>query len=232
MGRSIAGTIDPNTADSEYIEYGKKFSCICKVTGVNSDNLNYIASGIVIGPNHIITAAHVVEKIKSCLVIVEDKEYEINKVICHNKFDIDKTGYYDIAIGFSKNKINLDFYPKLYTSDDEIGKACSIAGFGFTGTFLSGATRNDNKKRAGSNIIEYIDRDLLMCNPSRGPHKTSLEFIIASGDSGGGLFIDGKLAGVNSCVVCSKGSPKSDYLTESGHTRISTNIDWILSNTK
>jgi hypothetical protein len=62
--------------------------------------------------------------------------------------------------------------------------------------------------------------------------KTSLEFLIASGDSGGGLFIDGKLAGINSCIMAVNGSPKSDYRTESGHTRISINLDWILENTK
>jgi hypothetical protein len=86
---------------------------------------------------------------------------------------------------------------------------------------------SDGKKRGGSNIIDKIDRELLVCTPSRAYNKTELEFLIGSGDSGGGLFIDGKLAGINSCVMATDGKPNSTYSDESGHTRISKYINWI-----
>jgi hypothetical protein len=60
--------------------------------------------------------------------------------------------------------------------------------------------------------------------------KTELEFLIASGDSGGGLFIDNKLAGINSCVMAVDKKPDSTYNDESGHTRISKFIGWIKEN--
>jgi hypothetical protein len=56
-----------------------------------------------------------------------------------------------------------------------------------------------------------------------------MEFLIASGDSGGGLFIDQKLAGINSCVMTTDGHTDSNHNDESGHTRISQHINWIES---
>ena len=56
-----------------------------------------------------------------------------------------------------------------------------------------------------------------------------MEFIICPGDSGGGLFIDKKIAGINSCVIATDGKPNSTYTDEGGHTRISQHLDWIHS---
>jgi len=56
-----------------------------------------------------------------------------------------------------------------------------------------------------------------------------MEFLIASGDSGGGLFIDKKLAGITSCVMTTDGNTDSNYNDERGHTRISQHINWIES---
>ena len=97
------------------------------------------------------------------------------------------------------------------------------------GTFESGVIKSDNKRRGGSNKIAYIDKQLLMCDISHKGSKncTSLEFLIGSGDSGGGLFIDGKLAGINSCVVATDRRPNSSYTDESGHTRVSQFLEWI-----
>jgi len=76
------------------------------------------------------------------------------------------------------------------------------------------------------NKIDYISDSLLMCSPSI-MSKTELEFLIASGDSGGGLFIDNKLAGINSCVMAVDKKPDSTYNDESGHTRVSKFLGWI-----
>lgn len=228
----FAGTIDPNNDDSKYLEYAKDFHYIGQIGGLDDKNMEYLASCVVIKPHYILTAAHVVHDAKTCNVMFGSKNYKISKIICNENYKSNKVGFYDIAIGYSEEKIELNFYPQLYSTEDEVGKVCCISGYGFTGNFNTGAIKSDNKRRAGSNIIEAIDRHLLICDASMALGKTSLEFLIASGDSGGGLFIDGKLAGINSCIMAVNGSPKSDYRTESGHTRISINIDWILENTK
>lgn len=223
------GTIRPEVDDNKYIEYGKKFHFITKICGIYKKGENYCASAVAINDNWIITAAHVVKNTKKCFITINnEKRLIIKKIICHNEFDESKFGYSDIAMGFCEEKINLEFYPKLYTEKDENNKICSISGYGLTGNFHTGAKLSDNKRRAGSNFVDKIENDLLICTPSRNHENiTSLEFLIGSGDSGGGLFIDGKLAGINSCIMSVGSKPNSSYKDESGHTRISNYCEWI-----
>lgn len=226
-----AGTIDPNIPDEKYIEYGKAFNYVVSLCGKTEDDSRYCASAVIIKPKYILTAAHVVKGVVSGEITVDGKKYAIEYFHYPKEYDSNKFGFYDIAIGKLKEPVELEFYPPLYVNNDEAGKVCCISGFGLTGTFNTGARLSDNRRRAGSNIVDHIDKDLLICSPSKDKLKTSLEFLIASGDSGGGLFIDGKLAGINSCIIADK-TPKSDYLTESGHTRISKYLDWIEENTE
>jgi len=232
---AVAGTRDPETPDSEYLSYGKKFVCIGKLCGRYKDKSEYCASAVAIKPRWIITAAHVIENNETCFITINEKKILVEKFSFPKEFEKGKFGYNDIAIGHCQEDMNLDFYPELYEKNDEIGKICSMSGYGITGTFASGASFSDQKRRAGSNFIDSIDRDLLICSPSRKATKdkfTNLEFIISSGDSGGGLFIDGKLAGVNSCVLASDKKPDSSYGDESGHTRVSKYLDWIKETVK
>lgn len=228
-GILFAGTIDPNTPDQKYIEYGSKYKCVLRLSGKNKNNQDFFASAVAVRKNKILTAAHVVQDVKECAVIVENRPYKITKILCHEKFHEDNFGYYDIAIGHTDNDLCLDFYPELYSNNDEIGKVCGISGFGITGNFVTGGTISDGKRRAGSNVVDYIDRKLLICSPSK-KNKTDLEFLIGPGDSGGGLFIDQKLAGINSCVIAIDKKTNSNYSDESGHTRISEYVEWILNN--
>lgn len=226
-----AGTIDPYTPDTKYVEYAKDFHYVGKLCGTYKDGTKFCASAVAIDDHHILTAAHVVKGSNSCTVTLNNKEFCLTNVVIHKDFE-NEFGIADIAIGYSEKPFDLGFYPSLYEDDDEEGKICCIAGFGITGTFKTGAIISDNKKRAGSNRIDGVQKDMLICSPSssRDPKRTSLEFLIASGDSGGGLFIDNKLAGINSCVMAIDRPPQSRYNEESGHTRIQKFIPWIKEN--
>jgi hypothetical protein len=231
-----AGTRDPNVPDSKYLDFASKFVHTGTLTG-NYDNDNnkfFGASAVAIDDHHILTAAHVVNKASACYFTIKGNKYCISEIIIHEDFNDNSFGVCDIAIGYSEEPFGLDFYPKLYTDNDEVGKLCSISGYGFTGTFNTGANTVDGKKRAGSNTIDRILENLLICSPSNknDSTRTTLEFLIASGDSGGPLYINGELAGINSCVMAEDKNPNSSYTDESGHTRISKFINWINKNKK
>jgi hypothetical protein len=186
---------------------------------------------VAIRPHWIVTAAHVLENTTEPVVLLNnDKDkLPLSKVIIHSDFDHTTLfGFNDIALAYSPQDFKLDFYPELYTDSDEAGKVATLAGFGLHGDFNTGHTFGDTQRRAGSNVIESFDRAMLVCTPSSAG-KTALEFLIAPGDSGGGLFLGNKLAGIHSMVMAHKRFPKSVYGDESGHTRVSLYANWIES---
>ncbi len=223
------GTIDPKKSDSEYIEYGTKHTCVMKLLGHMGDDKNtpYTASCVMIDPYYALTAAHVVYGTVTQYVMYNGIPHVCLITAIHSDFKPNKMGYNDIAIIRLSKPINLEFYPEISSDTNEISKICSIAGFGHTGNLNSGYVRSkdDGKKRAGSNMVHSIEKHLLICSST--DQHTSLEFLICPGDSGGGLFIDKKLAGINSCVFANDGNTNSDYGDNSGHTRTSIFVDWI-----
>jgi hypothetical protein len=224
----LGGTRRPDCSDEKYLDYGAKFHFVGKICGKYKEGEQYCASAVAINPNWVLTAAHVVSNSETCYVTFKDKKVKIIKLIPHKDYDENIFGTADIALGYAEDEFDLDFYPGLYENNDEVGKICSISGYGLIGTFETGTKLSDNKRRAGSNFIDYTENDLLICTPSRNHEKTTeLEFLIGHGDSGGGLFIDGKLAGINSCVMAVDKKPNSTYSDESGHTRVSKFIDWV-----
>lgn len=231
----FAGTISPSAKDKDHLSYGQEHECVVKIYGdctcelAGGKSHKFIASAVVISPRWIVTAAHVAKEAKNVKVMVRDKEYEIPRLVISEGFDLDKVGMNDIALGQSDVDMELDFYPDLYESDDEVGKIASICGFGTTGTFRTGATKTDGQKRAGSNVIDRAENHVLVCSVSNGP-RTTLEFMISHGDSGGGLFIENKLAGINSFVSAVDGKPDSGYGDECNHTRVSLFVGWIKQN--
>lgn len=223
----FAGTIHPHISDRTHIEYGEKFEHVVRLKVVDNKNRQMFGSAVIINNHWVLTAAHMVQDCKSCIIEYKDNKYCLDFMVYPKDFVDGEIGKLDIAVGYSKTSFDVPFDIKFYEETDEVGKVCSIVGFGITGNFSTGATISDSKKRGGSNRIKETLGDLLICSVTDNP-STKLEFLIANGDSGGGLFIDGKLAGINSCVLSDDSNgPNSDYGDESGHTRISENLPWI-----
>ena len=233
LSTSLAGTIDPKVSDSKYIEYGKKHECVVEICGeypkesIDGKKVLFIASSVIVKPRILLTAAHVVEGGKNMYIKLRNEEIKISKAIILKAYDKEKFGPFDLAICYLEKDAFIDFYPELYEKDDEVGKVCSISGFGMTGNHRYGAKVHDGKKRAGSNTIDEICAGMLTCSVNKDP-QTKLEFLIANGDSGGGLFIDQKLAGINSTIMTEKGGVlNSDSQDQSCHTRISLHKPWV-----
>jgi len=232
---SFAGTIDPSVPDQKYKDYGAKFESVVEISGTcmcdeRPEPHLFIASAVVIKPNWVLTAAHVVKRAKDVKIRVAERKYEISRIIVNENFDENDVGLHDIALGYCEESINISFYPKMYDKNDEVGKVVCMGGWGVTGNFSTDHRKSDGIRRAGSNIVDRTERNCLICSASGGK-KTELEFMIASGDSGGGLFLDGKLAGINSFVSADDGKANSSYGDECGHTRISLYREWIEKNT-
>jgi hypothetical protein len=225
----FAGTIDPNTPDEKYIEYGRKHKCVVELHGIDKDSgKQFFASAVIIRPIVILTAAHILSEAvgNKSFILLDKEEINIVATIYPSEYNKETFAVKDISVGILASDAKLDFYPELYDGDDEVGKVCSIAGMGITGNHRDGANTHDGQKRAGSNIIDETFKELLICSLNKGK-KTGLEFLIANGDSGGGLFIDKKLAGINSCVMADDKSLNSNYNDWSGHTRVSLHKPWI-----
>jgi hypothetical protein len=227
-----AGTIDPNQSDLAHIQYGAKHECVAKITGTyKKDNktTNFFASSVIIKPRIFLTAAHIVDGATDIFIVDNSgNKIPVKSALYLDRWDSNKVGPHDIAIGLLEKDIQLAFYPTLYEKDDEVGKTCSLAGFGITGNYMQGSKISDDKKRAGSNIIDEIFNGMLSTSVGN-KNKTSLEFLIAHGDSGGGLFIDQKLAGIHSGIMTEDADKNlnSDYKDQAAHTRISSNKKWI-----
>jgi secreted trypsin-like serine protease len=231
-----AGTRDPNTPDEQYVEFGKQFPCItlikvfgpCDKPGCKIKEHEQFGSAVIIRENWVLTAAHVVAGTRNPVVINDSGEkFPLQQIIIHGEFDADTIGYHDLALGYSPKDFNLKFYCPLQRDDDEIGKAATIAGYGLSGTFNTGAANYDGKKRAGHNKIDSKEHAVLVCSPSVGRGRLPLEFMITPGDSGGGMFIGNNLAGINSFLMAADKKPDGSYGDESAFTRISVYVDWI-----
>jgi hypothetical protein len=235
---ALAGTRDPNTPDEKYVEFGKQFPNVVRIralttfkdkkTGVEITAHQY-GSAVLIRPNWAITAAHVLYETDKPEILIEGKKnHELSYVVLHPEFQDDNFGYSDLALCYSPNDFAAEFYPELYRDTDELDKAVTIAGYGFAGTFHTGAQHSDNKRRGGHNKVEALERGVLVCRPNT-QNRYPLEFLITPGDSGGGMFIGNKLAGINSFLMAVDKKPDGTYGDEAAHTRISLYADWIES---
>jgi len=232
----MSGTRDPSTPDSKHLEYGKKHECVVQVKGQmefeekegKKIEVTASGSGVIIAKRYVLTAAHVVQKTKDPYIILNGKKIAIKNVVIPRLFKEENTGPYDIALCRLNEDAIIDFYPELYDKDDEIGKLCSLAGWGMHGTWETGTIYDDEKRRAGSNYVDPIMfQGMITCSVQDKSKRTSLEFLIGHGDSGGGLFIDKKLAGIHSCIYTGDGKLDSSYKDYSAHTRVSLHKEWI-----
>jgi len=243
-GHAPAGTRRDDVADSEYTSLAAE-AAYQSVGLISTPAI--LASGVLVADNYVLTAAHVGQAGGTMTFTLPGGAYLRAWTVILPGWTGDPADGSDLAL-VRLSTLVLDEEPAaLYTATDEVGKTGTVVGFGKTGTGLTGATEPAGTKRAGKNVwdttgVPYgYPADVLMAdfdNPSSthdswfGKRRPiALEYLAASGDSGGGMFLsDGgveKLAGIVSFVAYRDGEGDSDYGDAVGVVRVSSYLDWL-----
>jgi len=244
-----AGIIRDDKADALYTALAAQ-SRYAGVGDLIIDN-SVRCSATVIDAHWILTAAHCVDGgIGQVRFTVGGSTYAASSWVVNANWTTDLYAGWDIAlVEFATTITGVTIAP-LYTGTAEVGKVGTNVGFGMTGTGLTGATLASGTKRAGENLISAVGgqsdvgsfSSRILFQDFDNPHSAAsswwpsatplgLEYLIAPGDSGGGLFIDvdgvSYLAGVHSFGLTTAPTVKFVYGDVAGSTRVSSFIDWI-----
>lgn len=227
-----SGTMRHDVPEQKYLDFGKNFFCTKKIIGVKKHSENRktyaIGSCVIINSHWIITCAHISEENPDYISVVLDEEHFLLDQFIVNKDYSNKKMQADIALGFCKKGFGQVDGAILYEKRIKINDYCSFAGYGRHGTMITGANKYDGKLRAGTNRVDsFFKKDMIIITASRNSTRTQLEFLPNVGDSGGGLFIEGKLAGITSLVLSMDKNADSNYGDEGAFVQIYPHLEWI-----
>lgn len=251
-----AGVIRHDVDDALYQQLGQQ----SQFASVGSISINFAGgggttcSGTLIGNGEwILTAAHCVDNgpVSSAIFANESAFGFVNEIIIHPDWSFnDFLGGGDIALLRLSAPITSLQSAEIYAGHDELGEVGTAVGFGRFGTGLTGQQPGTGGiRRAGNNVLDVLgtergwDERILLTdfdsplnvNESLYGDEVplDLEYSVAPGDSGGGMFIetaDGwQIAGINSFVNSLDGNPDGDYGDSNGFTRVSAYAGWINS---
>ena len=225
---ALAGTTDDAIPDARYVENGRRFaSWAARIDTLRADGTRPSGSCVVIADRWVLTAAHVLEGYRSGEVTAAAGTRRITAIRRPREWDIDRTGWHDIALVRVAEPWGLARYPALSEGDEQPGDVVTIAGYGLTGRLSTGWESSDQQLRAGTATIDRFEAAVLVC-PARSV-GTPLPFCTAPGDSGGPVFIGERLVGIASFVQKTTDGTRtrSKAGEESCHTRVSLYREWI-----
>lgn len=243
---TFAGILIDNATGSIDLE---KYTSVGKLMAGNSTG-----SAVKIGDNWALTAAHHVNgvDVNNLAFTIGGNTYTPTKVaIFEDSWGGNNNVGKDIAlVQFDVELVGVES-AKLW-SGDAVGMVGTNVGFG---------TKNNGSmgtKNAGNNMIDFTGADMLADRSEKilfqdfdsvadsnytGLYDKSLtssdplplEYLISTGDSGGGLFVNYNgtdyLAGIHSFILDMNNDGKSSYGDVAGSTSVAAYSDWIYNTT-
>jgi hypothetical protein len=232
--------IRSDASDQQYVALGAEYPSVGCFDGTTSSS-SFLASGTLIAPSWVLTAAHVVDHAQSLEFTVGGVTYTADRSIANPNWTGNLWSGYDIGLVHLSAPVTNVTPAAIYTGQGELNQTVTTVGYGKTGTGTTGAVLLDGQKRGGQNIVDRIVNDRLLVSDFDDPASSvgmlgnartlALEGLIAPGDSGGGEFMQvgdaSYVVGVNSFVGSATGVPNSGYGDLEGQTRVAAFADWI-----
>ncbi len=246
VASAAGGTIRHDRADARYVGYGAQFSSVGRVSAGLAGGGGLTGSGVLIAPDLVITAAHVTDGTSSLRFAVPELgiSYGASAVVTHPSWRGDVLSGFDLSIFRLERPVTEVAPAPLFPGWWDAARPGAIAGYGITGTGLRGYEgRVSDSRRAGTNVIDRRLSGRILLSDFDAPHYSAtgaflgspvpldLEYTIAPGDSGGGLFVWAnrrwQLVGINSFILSYDGDPDASYGDSSGFTRLRVFQPWI-----
>ena len=250
----MAGTIRSDRPDSLYTNLARlpQYQSVGRIEW-NQGGFSFGGSGVSITDDWVLTAGHVVGGtddagggISSMTFTVANRRYVADEWIAHPEWT-SSGGSLDLGVDLGLVRLTRSVLvdpASVYEGSNVRGEVGTIVGYGATGNGTDGVDESlPNAKRAGNNVLDSVRGDIIEIdfdNPTRRSDSSfgsssplRLEYLPASGDSGGGLFIDTadgtQLTGITSYTAATDLFIDSDYGDLAGFVQISSHLEWIES---
>jgi len=212
--------------DTDYLVSRGKYPAAARVCNM--------AEGTLVGPRHVLTAAHVVDYMNPfhAFVHLGGKRYEVSKALYH---PLAKTNNFrkriDLAIlVLAKPVTGINPIP-IYPLSDETGQIATLFGSGTTGNGRTGESKYDRLARAAQNRIDEVSSQFLKVTFDPPGKGLPTEGVTGNGDSGGPAYLTLKgktyLAGVTHKNEPREGGPVAGYHSMGVYVRTGPQKQWV-----